>query len=110
MSKKNVVKAMIDKIFDAELAKLPKFEGMAKGQIEEFRGKFLEYMISDIAGKFLETDSVDTKLAIARFFFDYSGHKPKVEVETNIVDDPFHGMSLAQLDEEERILIGHGAS
>ncbi len=109
MAKKNVVKEAIDRIFEAEVMKLPKYKNLPEGQKAVFKGKFLEYMMQDIATDFMVSDDVKMKLDILRFFADYSGHKPKVEIGSVVPDNPYEHFTVAELELEEQRMISDGA-
>jgi len=98
---KNIVKETIDRIFEAEIIKLPKYKSLPEGQKLVFKGKMLEYMLQDLATDFIVSEDPDIKLKILRFFADYSGHKPKVEIGTGSPENPYEHYSIAELEAEE---------
>lgn len=103
--KKNGFREAIERLFESEISVLPRFENMPEGQKEEFKGKFLEYMVLDLGSSFVHSDDVQDKLAIAKFLADYSGRKPKVDTQVTIVENPYEDLSPEELEEEERKLI-----
>jgi hypothetical protein len=103
--KRNEFREAIDKLFDSEISVLPRFQNMPEGQREEFRGKFLEYMILDLGSSFVHSEDVSEKLQIAKFLADYSGRKPKVDQQITIIENPYEEMSVEELEQEERKLI-----
>jgi len=108
MARKNVVKEAIDRIFEAEIIKLPKYKTLPKGQKLEFKGKMLEYMLQDLATDFITSTDAELKLKIIRFFADYSGYKPKVEIGNVTPDNPYIDYDMAELEAAEQGMIEDG--
>ena len=105
---RNVIKESIDRIFEAEVIKLPKYKSLPEGQKLVFKGKMLEYMLQDLATDFIVSEDSEMKLKILRFFSDYSGHNPKVEIGTGNQENPYEHYSIAELEIEEQRMISDG--
>jgi hypothetical protein len=108
--RKNRFREAIDKLFESEVSRLPRFEKMADGQKEEFKLKFVEYMVLELGGMFIESSDIGEKLNIARFLADYSGHKPKVDTQVMVLENPYEQLSDEELEAEERRLLTDGQS
>jgi hypothetical protein len=103
--KRNMIQEAIGKIFDAEVAISAKYRRMPEGHIEEYRGKFIEYMIAEIANTFIFTKNIDKRLSIARFLADYGGYRPVNQVERVAGENPYEGMDEKQLKEVQRRML-----
>jgi hypothetical protein len=110
MGRRDKFKEAIDKLFESEVERLPRFNNMSEGQKEKFKGRFIDYMIQEIGAAFFETDDVGTMLDIAKFLANYSGHKPKTEHVGMISVNPFENMSDAELVEAEKRLLEYDES
>jgi len=103
----NPFRLAIEKVFSTEVSKLPKFKSLPQGQLEVIRVSFIEFMVQDLAGRFMSTDSIEYKIRLAKFFADYSGNKPKVEFQVHREVNDYEELSdEALLKEEQRLIHG----
>jgi len=103
----NPFRLAIEKVFSTEVSKLPKFKSLPQGQLEVIRVSFIEFMVEDLAGRFMSTDSIEYKIRLAKFFADYSGNKPKVEFQVHREVNDYEELSdEALLKEEQRLIHG----
>ncbi len=79
---------------------------MKEGQLEEFRGGFLDFAIVKLGAEFVQSENVAEQLMILKVLLDYSGNKPKVEHSVLSVENPYEGMTELEMDIEERRLLG----
>lgn len=99
------VREAIDKLFESEIRTKPRFKHMSPGQVEEFKGGFIDFAIMKMGQSFMESEDIGEQVQILKFLFDYSGHKPRVEHTVANVSNPYEGMSDEQLEYEERRLL-----